>query len=620
MSTPLSRRSTFAAAALLIATIAAPSAAQSSALGGGRALDRNLQSGAGRINPTAPQVDYRAQNEDVTGTLAGGRSFRGGVGYRASGDFSAPVGSDAIYGSLRYSAYSDPLLFNSPIRNDQFRTAEGMGVYQFRRDYSALPVYTGVGQVQGLVEQQIRLDRSNAAMISGNLYGSALSVSQLGLLDEAGRGPSVVSASPLQGIRAQPLADPLLQAGLSPYERSLALADLSRRSADAAIVGERFRDALSPSLADSIRADAMLAGSDDAVVRQVERRLLASSVDSLKAREILGTLREDLAAGRIRRSSEVAEFVESRLDPTARTHRLAASPDGTDRAYDQIVRRVVEQYSGREDHVVDAGGTAMAQVRAEMELLRRSLRGEDPARRSGVDLPGSLLEAPPEEARAREGSAAVPNGAAPLASAAPSRRDPERRDAPPSAPGERTLSIDDMALVLRHGRVVDSLSEDDLTRLGELLAEGQSLLAAGDFFRAERRFEGALRLQPEHPLASIGLAHSQTGAGLYLSAGLTLRRLFTEHPEMIDARYAPALLPPRERIDAVAEALRRRIEQGRDLAGYGLLLAYLGHQTGDRDLLREGLRTIDGSGDERIEPLAQLLYRVWLPQEPEAAP
>lgn len=616
MGTARSRRGRAAAASMLAVALAGLpasfAAAQSNALGGGRALDRNLQRGVGRINPAAPQTDYRARNEDVTGTLAGGRSFRGEVGYRASGDFSGAVGSDALYGSLRYSAYSDPLLFTSPMRNEQFRVAEGMGIYQFRRDYAALPVYTGTNQLDGLVERQIRLDRSNAAMMTGNLYGTAVSISQLGLLDEADLGPSVVYASPLQGVRAQSLDDPLLQAGLSPFERSLAIADLARRGDDATGVGDAYRSALSPSLGDAIRADARFAASDEAVLRQVERRLVASNVDPLKAREIVATLREDLSSGRVRGGDEVADFVESRLDLRQPRGRFAASPDGTDRAYERVVQRVIEQYADKADYEVDGSEAAEERIREEMEVLRRSLRGEDLAPPEGlaVDLPGAATGD-----EAGDGApAAGPGGTAPLPSAArPAPRRDMDDDAPPSAvPAERTLSIDEMAVVLRHGRRIDSLSEGELDRFNQLLAEGQALLAEGEFFRAERRFENALRLQPEHPLASAGLAHAQAGAGLYLSAGLTLRRLFTEHPEMIDVRYAADLLPPRPRLDAVAEALRRRIDQGRDLAGYGLLLAYLGHQFGDREIVREGLRTIDGSGDERIEPLAQLLYAIWL--------
>jgi tetratricopeptide (TPR) repeat protein len=603
--------------AAVLATAASTSAfAQSSALGGGRALDRNLQRGVGRINPAAAQPDYRARNEDVTGTLAGGRSFRGDVGYRPSGDFAGAVGSDALYGSLRYSAYSDPLLFTSPMRNDQFRVAEGMGIYQFRRDFAALPVYSGTAELGGLVERQIRLDRSNAALMTGNLYGTAVSISQLGLLEEAEQGPSVVYASPLQGVRSQSLADPLLQAGLSPFERSLAIADLDRRGDDAAGVGEPYRSALSPSLGDSIRADARFAASDEAVLRQVERRLVASNVDPLQAREIVSALRDDLSSGRIRGGGEVADFVEGRLGLRQPRGRFAADADGTDRTYERIVQRVIEQYADKADYEVDGSAAAEARIREEMELLRRGLRGDEPVLPDAamVDLPGASAGDRSGDGDGDGDAAAGPGGTPPLPPVVrpEPRRDPDDASRPSTVPPERTLSIEQMAEVLRHGRRVESLGDGELDRFNQLLAEGQALLAEGEFFRAERRFENALRLQPEHPLASAGLAHAQAGAGLYLSAGLTLRRLFTENPEMIDVRYAEGLLPPRARLEAVVEALRRRIDQGRDIAGYGLLLAYLGHQFGDREIVREGLRTIDGSGDERIEPLAQLLHAVWL--------
>jgi tetratricopeptide (TPR) repeat protein len=192
--------------------------------------------------------------------------------------------------------------------------------------------------------------------------------------------------------------------------------------------------------------------------------------------------------------------------------------------------------------------------------------------------------------------------------------DPQDDEDPLAAiPQERTLSIEEMAEVLRHGRLVESLTEGERNRVRELIEEGQSLVAKADYFKAERRFESALRMQPDHPMATAGLASAQIGAGLYLSAGLTLRKLFTDYPEMIDTRYAEGIIPSRQRLEAVAEVCRNRMTMGRDSAGYGLVVAFIGHQLEMPSLVVDGLRPM--RDDETTSPLAEILEAVWLGDE-----
>ncbi|MEY5033499.1 MAG: hypothetical protein RL354_2530, partial [Planctomycetota bacterium] len=44
--------------------------------------------------------------------------------------------------------------------------------------------------------------------------------------------------------------------------------------------------------------------------------------------------------------------------------------------------------------------------------------------------------------------------------------------------------------------------------------------------------------------------------------------------------------------------------------GYGLILAYIGHQTADRAMVEEGLAAI--GGNERLDAARKLLEGVWL--------
>ena len=172
------------------------------------------------------------------------------------------------------------------------------------------------------------------------------------------------------------------------------------------------------------------------------------------------------------------------------------------------------------------------------------------------------------------------------------------------------LSVDDAALILRHGKTISALSRDDRRRVDELVMQGESALRESDYFRAERRFEQAQSLASDNPLVEVGITHAQLGAGLYLSASLTLRNLFVAFPELIDAKYDRALLPSQDRLERAVGFMRERIKSGDDAPGYGILLAYIGHQTSDRKLVEEGLAVI--GGNEKLDLSRKLLEGVWL--------
>ncbi len=171
-------------------------------------------------------------------------------------------------------------------------------------------------------------------------------------------------------------------------------------------------------------------------------------------------------------------------------------------------------------------------------------------------------------------------------------------------------SIEQLGPVLRHGQRVDRLASPDRTRFSELMSSAEEALAQGEYFWAERRFDRALRFTPGHPLAMAGLGHARIGAGLYASAAFTLRRLLIEHPEMIDTTYEPQLLPNGMRLDAVVRTLSVQVaEPGREQALLGFLLAYIGHQLGDFELVDRGLMAMAAAAPD--DPLVALLRTVW---------
>lgn len=169
----------------------------------------------------------------------------------------------------------------------------------------------------------------------------------------------------------------------------------------------------------------------------------------------------------------------------------------------------------------------------------------------------------------------------------------------------------EIAFILKHGQRIEQLTSKDKTRFNELMVLAQERFDSEEYFWAERRYDRALRFVPGHPLATAGLGHSRIGAGLYLSASLILQSLLSLQPEMIDVDYAENLLPPRLELVKAAVLITKRLDEERDGGTYAFLLAYLGHQIGDREMIERGLQVFEereGSND----PFVQLLKRIWL--------
>jgi tetratricopeptide (TPR) repeat protein len=150
----------------------------------------------------------------------------------------------------------------------------------------------------------------------------------------------------------------------------------------------------------------------------------------------------------------------------------------------------------------------------------------------------------------------------------------------------------------------DSLFDEQMRR-------AQALLNEGRYFDAESYFTTALAARPSHPLAKIGKLNSQIGAGLFLSAGATLRGLVVTHPEVFAVRYDERVLPSRERLDEIIEMLQERlVKRPSFTATTALLLSYLGHAVNDPELVESGLEQLEAIDDpDNLVPLLRALWQ-----------
>jgi hypothetical protein len=534
--------------------------------GSGNVLDANPQLGSGGANAGSVPVDFNARNLLITGSVPGGRGFRGSVGYTADTDFRARTGSDDNYLFRANSAFSSPAFVSSPVARDRFLIGQGLGVFEYRRESTPL---SRMDAANDQPESRLRLDRVNAQMSFGRGNWD-IGADRTIISTQSAKGePLRYVISPLRGLQVENLTDPFARAGLSVYERARARQDM--------VSGYATMDDYA-----GLRTGMSLQTPDP---RRVDKRLKAES-----------------AADRLR----VKGLPKSYLD-----------------IVDEI-NKAGEATGTTTDGTTPAGTTPAGEAKSNLERIREAMEPLR-TRRPGEDgrdegKPDFTTKPDPTKPDPRKPDSGTSDPTKPSTGAVGSDSLISSDGAPRSGEAEREaervkqrgiqISVDDAARILRHGKKVDSLSVDDKRRVDELIRQGETALRDGDYFRAERRFDQAQSLAADNPLVEAGIAHAQLGAGLYLSASLTLRNLFTAFPELIDAKYDRALLPAQDRLDRGVALMRQRIDRGDDAPGYGLLLAYIGHQTGDRAMVAEGLKAI--GGNEKLDTSRQLLEAVWL--------
>ena len=187
----------------------------------------------------------------------------------------------------------------------------------------------------------------------------------------------------------------------------------------------------------------------------------------------------------------------------------------------------------------------------------------------------------------------------------------------PGTGDRHLLTPGEFGLILIHDRQIEALSSGDRSRFDDLVAAGEKALTEGAYLRADRRFTRALRFVPGQPLATAGLVNAQIGAGLYLSAALTLKSLLGFEPAMIDVRFSSELLPRQPDLDRAISLLTKRLTVRQDLDRNGLILAWIGHQIDRPIVIEAGLDAMRVSG--RDPHFTQLLEQVWQPKKTEGA-
>ena len=537
--------------------------------GSGNALDANLAIGSSGVrdirNYQGYRPDYQVGNLLVTGSIAGGKNFRGQVGYTAAADFRGEVGADEIFPALRGSGLSQIQFINSGLANDRYANARGMGYYEYRRDYTpALQIYN-TSQAAEINQDRIRLDRTNAYTSSRNLYDTAVNASSLRLImeeSETGGETSMrsVEVSPIQGIYTWAIEPGTSYTGFSLFDRAALLSDARAGGTDMSQLGAAYETPTA-----RIPPEQMLNG------------MIEATPDTL-----------------------------NRLDTRIEGNIFQEDQEDQMDAYERVVRELVERYGDDENVKLDVNPEVLARVRKELDEIRALTMGYevesdfefeeqlDPFDDS-LTQPETKTEEPEESSESEEDSA---------------DRTETEEEKQVRLKEERAERLEQAAALLRNGGRVESFSEGQIGRIAQLMKSGEDLLRKGSFFNAEARFDQVLRINPGNPLALYGRANAQLGAGLYLSAALSMRKLYMSYPELIGTSISPSFLPSETRLRFTRLKLLERIQRGKDLSSYGLCLAYVGRLLDEPASISEGLSYMEGDPNDAV--LADLIRRVWL--------
>lgn len=538
------------------------------ALGDGRALDNNLST-RGRLN--RERSDFRQElafrNAIVTGNAPGGLSFRGDVGYVAPGEFSGDtLGSNDLFA----------------FRRDSLRSGiAGMGIRGTEALQYQLSLTTGSRPPANLVGQYT-VSRSGSGMSGSQIPRGQGSVQPEGLEQR----PALDPESDDRGTMLWMLRSP------SAYMSNSSLQTSAIRN----VQGE---DGIYKMTASSLRG------------------VRLSPVPELAEGEQSGATPGSPAGTG---ATNTTPSSQSNRMPSGSDQDAGEDGEGVETMHGQLLRRLSEQEARRrQENVFDTGPSISERVIAMAETLRS-------------EAIASEADAEAEQSGRGEGEAEED-----VFSEEGDGLDWTREPASDRGSGRRSIRFDPetMRLLRGDGEPIERYVSGDTGGrdfYAEHMKAGQDLMAEGRYFDAEERFAHALGLRRGDVTAQVARLHAQIGAGLFLSASLNLQTLIVENPEVLGTRYAADMLPSPDRLDELKSLFRATITEGTDRnrmtapsirRASGVLMAYIGYQSADTGLIREGLddfRDRVGEGTTAGEPLPlevrleAFLRAMWLPE------
>ena len=576
--------------------------------GGGSALDRSLQQGQA-VNGATARQDYRSRNLVVTGDAAGGRGFRGSVGYTAAEDFRGATSGDTTRSFRANSSVSSADALASVPMNDRFSIATGMGVTAYRRDFVSTGTTSAVGTKSsgaswdpGLVAQpsptatnngRMQLDMLTRQASTHTDLSSTFQPTTVTLTRSSNNRSMRIIASPFTGIVAVPDNDLIESLSHGVYSSALMRADWRSGRVTA-------KKMLRSYLSGVVVAGEAKSGKSNADGAKVVGLEAGGSIDSQSGASEPDPSTGANGTGIVGGSREFAEI---------------KTP------YDRVLTAVGNRFRESQGEKVDSLDTPVdLSSLTEMGRVIKDLRdGFQLVATQSADGTDRLRGAPDptDPASAASAASAALNSDKPITDgSAPEQTSGEKagsRDTPDSSDGKksfRRLTGDEAYLLLAHGQTISQLDAGTREALDTMLQSGDRSMRVGRYLTAEKAFTAGALIAPSNPLPLAGLANSQVAAGLQISGAITLRRLFTTWPEMIDTRYGFDILGSIERLRTIGAESILKGDGSKYQSDYGFVAAYVGHQIGDRPLVENGLSLMER--DVTDQAFTEALRKIWL--------
>ena len=559
-------------------------------LGDGRGLDNSLQAGSGGVNQSQQRSPaYLNANDVVTGNVSGLGFFRDDVGYGATNEFGDRLGGDHLF---RAQARSLPagMSFGTSSVQRVYRPASSLGVGAAQnRSYANIytapstrgvqygGVVIGAGPVVDITQSSLVRPLGSASAVPGiDGVGSGSSQTLTGQSGQA------ISASPLLGVRGYGAQSRFEDDG-QDLQRQDAVREETDESSDA---------------------------SDDQNIRPYRLDYsVRSRAPSLELGRQIQTKLEYQQAGGPRRLG--LDEIEAALFDALESN--VATP-GQD-VYLDLLRKIQEAGQNPATGQTGLNATGQPTNRLVPEIDKQT--SEQPSTTFGPDVTATVDSddgATVEDSAAAAIDRARQADAARRAARGLEQRADQNSETPTEQqqPGELDRFQELLATLDYDLPRVSTLAGDREDKVNDMLRLAEADLSSGRYFKAEDRYQQVARMAPHYPLGRVGLVHAQLGAAMFHTASLTLRALLEQHPELIATRYELALLPPKERLAWVKQELEGLLDISVQV-DTAVLLAYLGYQIDDSDLVHHGLDLASQQNPD--DGLIRLLQRIWLHKE-----
>ncbi len=577
--------------------------------GNAGALDSSLQQGSSSNAPRSKQ-DYRSRNLVVTGDVAGGRGFRGSVGYTAADDFRGATGGETTQAFRANAATTSARALAAIPMNDRFSVATGIGATAYRRDFVASGIgstaasgavagTTRAGWDSAIVTPTSQSAANNTRMQLDNFTRQATTAMDISYLYQpvtvamtrtANRMPLRMIASPFTGIIGVPDGDLIESLSLGVYGSALMRSDL--RS------GRSNSKKIARSYLSGITTEQSLPKSDDAM-------LTGTKLDT----QVATTER-----GRVQSSAEMVRGARQIME--------MATP------YDRVLATVGNRYKESKGEIIEIEAPVDVDSLRETGMVIQGIRDQfnlspaEPVDETERLLGSRVLQKPDTAGENASGSDAVNQQSDVIRSknsqdGVPAENAGDTKNKTKTNASEaqqkrpiRKLNADEAYLLLAHGQNISQLDAGTNEALDTMLRAGDQSMREKRYLTAERAFTSGTLIAPSNPLPLAGMANSQVAAGLQISAATTLRRLFMNWPEMIDVRYGLDILGSAERLKEIAEESLKKSEGSKYESDYGFVAAFIGHQLGDPVLTEKGMALLERNPNERT--FSEALRGIWL--------